>query len=181
MFAEAVEALSDRLSEAGYEVLLGQSGFRKSREDELIAAVLSRKSDAVFLTGIAHSRQVRQQLLAAKIPIIETWDLTPTPIDVVIGFSHQKVGRAAARFLFEKGYRHFAVVAAEDGRATQRRDGFLRELGEQGVTDVAVEMVSAPGTLELGRCHYGVWRFSLFRAYPSGLDDGKVRPAPDRF
>lgn len=151
MFAEAVEALSDRLSEAGYEVLLGQSGFRNSREDKLIAAVLSRKPDAIFLTGIAHSQQVRQQLLAARIPVVETWDLTPTPIDMVIGFSHEKVGRAVGRFLRGKGYRRFALVGAEDERAQQRRDGFLADLAENGITDVALEMVEAPGTLELGR------------------------------
>lgn len=152
MFSEAVEALSDRLSEAGYEVLLGQAGFQNSREDKLVAAVLGRKPDAIFLTGITHSPQVRQQLLAARIPVVETWDLTPTPIDMVIGFSHEKVGRAVARFLKDKGYRRFAVISAEDERARQRRDGFLAGLAENGIGgQVDMETVEAPGTLELGR------------------------------
>lgn len=151
MFAEAVEALSDRLSDAGYEVLLGLSGFHRSREDELLSAILSRRPDAIFLTGINHSARARQQLLAAKIPVIESWDLTPSPVDMVIGFSHEKAGQAAARHLLAKGYRRFAVFAASDARALQRRDGFLAELTDNGVGDVTVRMTQTPGALKLGR------------------------------
>lgn len=151
MFAEAVEALSDRLSEAGYELLLGLSGFDRSREDAILSAVLGRKPDAIFLVGIDHSARARQQLLGAGIPIVESWDLTPSPIDMVIGFSHEKVGRAAGRHLIAKGYRRFAVIAASDARALQRRDGFLAELADQGIAAPTVRTTGAPGTLKLGR------------------------------
>ncbi|MDR3436228.1 LacI family DNA-binding transcriptional regulator [Telmatospirillum sp.] len=150
MFAEAVEALSDRLSEAGYEVLLGLSGFNQVHEDEILSAALSRKPDAIFLTGIQHSAWARKQLLAARIPVVESWDLTPSPIDMVVGFSHDGSGRAAARHLLSKGYRRFAVIAATDHRALQRRDGFLAELEDQG-TKAAVILTHTPGSLELGR------------------------------
>jgi LacI family transcriptional regulator, gluconate utilization system Gnt-I transcriptional repressor len=39
-----VQALTDRLWEAGYQVLLGLSGYPGTREDALLAAVLSRAS-----------------------------------------------------------------------------------------------------------------------------------------
>ncbi|BAI75644.1 transcriptional regulator (plasmid) [Azospirillum sp. B510] len=151
MFAEAVEALTDRLSGAGYEVLLGLSGFDGSREDKLLLAVLSRKPDAIFVTGIDHSARTRQQLLAAGIPIVESWDLTPNPIDIAIGFSHEAAGRAAARHFFGKGYDRIAVVSASDKRALRRRDGFLRALAEHGKSDVAVRLTGTPGSLERGR------------------------------
>lgn len=151
MFAEAVEALTDRLSEAGYEVLLGLSGFNPSREDKILSAVLSRKPDAIFLTGIDHSARARQQLLAAGIPVVESWDLTPNPIDIAIGFSHENAGRAAAKHFLAKGYDRIAVISASDKRAFQRRDGFLRQLAEHGKTDVAVRLTETPGSLERGR------------------------------
>jgi len=44
IFVEAVQALTDRLWEAGYQVLLGLSGYPATREDALLAAVLSRLS-----------------------------------------------------------------------------------------------------------------------------------------
>lgn len=151
IFAEAVECLTDRLGEAGYKVLLGLSGYPASREDELLATVLSRRPDAVFLTGITHSPESRQRLLAAKIPVVETWDLTPTPIDMLVGFSHEKVGRAVANYLIDKGYRHLGLVWASDERAAIRRRGFEDAAAERGVTDIKVAILPAPGNLKLGR------------------------------
>ena len=108
IFVEAVQALTDRLWEAGYQVLLGLSGYPGTREDALLAAVLSRRPDAVYLTGINHSPEGRQRLLNAKIPVVETWDMTPTPIDMLVGFSHEQIGEAVARHLLAKGHRAMA-------------------------------------------------------------------------
>jgi LacI family gluconate utilization system Gnt-I transcriptional repressor len=70
IFVDSVQAFTDRLWEAGYQVLLGLSGYPAMREDALLAAVLSRRPDAILLTGINHSPEVRQRLLAARIPIV---------------------------------------------------------------------------------------------------------------
>ncbi|WP_348771395.1 LacI family DNA-binding transcriptional regulator [Azospirillum sp. SYSU D00513] len=151
IFAEAIEALTDRLGEAGYQVLLGLSGYPAAREDDLLAAILSRRPDGILLTGINHSPETRRRLLAAKIPVVETWDLTPTPIDLLIGFSHEKVGRAVADHLVGKGYRRFGLVGASDERALKRRKGFVAALAAHGITEVESSSVPAPGSLRQGR------------------------------
>lgn len=151
VFVETVEALTDRLWQAGYQVLLGLSGYPAAREDALLSAVLSRRPDAVCLTGINHSPETRKRLLAARIPVVETWDLTPTPIDMLVGFSHEKVGEAVARHLLDKGHRRFGLVWADDERATARRRGFLAELARTRADDVETVTVPAPSTLALGR------------------------------
>ena len=151
IFVEAVQALTDRLWEAGYQVLLGLSGYPPAREDALLSAVLARKPDAIYLTGINHSPESRQRLLAARVPIVETWDITPTPLDMVVGFSHEKVGESVARHLLAKGYRRPALLWADDARAMVRRRGFLAELQRQGMQDAPTVFVPAPSTLSLGR------------------------------
>jgi LacI family gluconate utilization system Gnt-I transcriptional repressor len=151
IFVETVQALTDRLWTAGYQVLLGLSGYPGSREDALLAAVLSRRPDAVCLTGIDHPLNVRQRLFAAKVPVVETWDLTPTPIDMVVGFSHEDVGRAVARHLVTRGHRAVGMIWADDARALVRQRGFLHELESLGIRDVRVATVEAPSTLALGR------------------------------
>jgi len=151
MFAETMEALTDRLGEAGYQVLLGLSGYPAAREDDLLEAILSRRPDGILLTGIIHSPATRQKLLAAKIPVVEIWDHTPTPIDMLVGFSHEKVGEAVAGYLLGKGYRQFAMIGANDDRAVQRQKGFLSALARYGIGDVPTITVSAPGSLRTGR------------------------------
>jgi LacI family transcriptional regulator, gluconate utilization system Gnt-I transcriptional repressor len=151
IFVETVQALTDRLWGAGYQVMLGLSGYPATREDALLSAVLSRRPDAVCLTGINHSVEARKRLLAARIPIVETWDLTPTPIDMLVGFSHEKVGEAVARHLLEKGYRRFGLIWADDERAAARRRGFMTELARAQVHDAPTMTLAAPSTLALGR------------------------------
>jgi LacI family transcriptional regulator, gluconate utilization system Gnt-I transcriptional repressor len=151
IFVETVQALTDRLWESGYQVLLGLSGYPPAREEALLAAVLSRRPDAICLTGINHSAPARQRLMAAKIPIVETWDMTPTPIDMLVGFSHEQVGAAVARHLLAKGHRRFGMIWADDERALARRRGVLDELAARGVAEPRIETVPAPSTLGLGR------------------------------
>lgn len=151
IFVETIEALTDRLWEAGYQVLLGLSGYPPAREEALLAAVLSRRPDGIFLTGINHSPEARQRLLATRIPIVEAWDMTPTPLDMLVGFSHEDVGAAVARHLIARGHRRFGMIWADDARALARRRGFLREIARKRLPAPRVETVAAPSTLGLGR------------------------------
>src|SRR6185436_10400897 len=151
IFVDSVQAFTDRLWEAGYQVLLGLSGYPATREDALLAAVLSRRPDAIYLTGINHSPEARQRLINARIPVVETWDMTPTPIDMLVGFSHEQIGEAVARHLLAKGYRSFGLLWADDARALARRRGFLAEVEAHGCEQVEVVTVPAPSTLTLGR------------------------------
>jgi LacI family gluconate utilization system Gnt-I transcriptional repressor len=151
IFVDTVQALTDRLWEAGYQVLLGLSGYPATREEALLSAVLCRRPDAIYLTGINHTPHVRQRLIAAGIPVVETWDMTPTPIDMLVGFSHEDVGVAVARHLLARGHREFGMIWADDARALARQRGFLGELAAQGCAGAQVVTVPAPSTLALGR------------------------------
>lgn len=151
IFADVIEALADRLNDDGYKVLLGLSGYPPDEEENLLLTVLSRKPDAVVLTGITHSRLSRSRLLAAKIPVVETWDYTPTPIDMLVGFSHDKLGREVAEYLLDKGYRRIGMVWASDERARVRQQAFIETLSARGVSDVQIATVNAPSTLKKGR------------------------------
>ncbi|MDR3439526.1 LacI family DNA-binding transcriptional regulator [Telmatospirillum sp.] len=151
IFAACIQSLTDRLEVAGYQMLLGLSGYPAAREEGLLNAILSRRPDALFLTGTTHSAQSRRRLRGAKIPIVETWDLSAKPIDMAVGFSHQRVGRDAAQFLFKKGYRRFAAIGAEDERAKIRWKSYLAALTELGVDDVASITTPAPTNLWMGR------------------------------
>ncbi|APW38424.1 GntR family transcriptional regulator [Rhodoferax koreense] len=151
VFLETIQALTESLAEAGCQLMLGQSGYADSREDALLDAIIGRRPDGIVLTGIMHSAQGRQRLLASGIPVVETWDLTPTPIDMLVGFSHEKAGAAVADLLFERGYRHPGLVTADDHRATLRRTGFVERLRALGVAEVPVVVAPPPTTLEGGR------------------------------
>ncbi len=151
VFSESIQSLTDRMWESGYQVLLGTTGYPTSREENLLAAILSRRPDGIFLTGISHTVESHRRLAAARIPVVEAWDLTPTPVDMLVGFSHEKVGQAVAEYLLGKGYRQFGVISADDARAEVRRMEYLSVLEKHGITGVSSVRVPAPSNFRLGR------------------------------
>jgi LacI family gluconate utilization system Gnt-I transcriptional repressor len=151
VFLQTVHALTEALAAKGYQLMLGQSGYVDSREDALLEAIIGRRPDGIVLTGIVHSAQGRKRLLAAGIPVVETWDLTPTPIDMLVGFSHEAVGRQVAAFLHAKGRRRLAVVAGDDERSRRRHGAFCTAAAEWGLREVRTVVVPAPTTLRSGR------------------------------
>ncbi len=151
VFLQTVQALTASLADHGYQLMLGQSGYVDSREDALLEAIIGRRPDGIILTGVMHSPEGRQRLLAARIPVVETWDLTPTPIDMLVGFSHENVGCEVARFLHGKGRRRLAVVAGDDERSHRRHDAFRAAARELGLASPEGVVVPAPTTLRSGR------------------------------
>jgi LacI family transcriptional regulator, gluconate utilization system Gnt-I transcriptional repressor len=151
VFMETIESLNGSLFDAGYQLMLGQSGYSPEREELLLEAIIGRRPDGIFLTGILPPGRARTRLLASGIPVVETWDLTPTPIDMLIGFSHSNIGREVAQFLMQKGYRQFAIVRAEDERADRRTLAFQDALSHQGLAAALEVNVGASRSLKSGR------------------------------
>jgi LacI family transcriptional regulator, gluconate utilization system Gnt-I transcriptional repressor len=151
VFMPTIEALNDTLFDAGYQLMLGQSGYSTSREESLLEAIIGRRPDGIFLTGILHPGLGRTRLMASGIPVVETWDLTPTPIDMLVGFSHADIGREVARFLMAKGRRRLALIRAEDERADRRASAFTDAVVRAGLGPVAVVNVGASRSLLSGR------------------------------
>jgi LacI family transcriptional regulator, gluconate utilization system Gnt-I transcriptional repressor len=151
VFLETVQSLTEALAERGYQLMLGQAGYGGGREDALLEAIIGRRPDGVVLTGILHSAGGRRRLLASGIPVVETWDLTPTPIDMLVGFSHVEVGRAVAAYLHGKGRRRLAVVGGDDERALRRAEAFRAAAQALGLAPPRSVTVPAPTTLKSGR------------------------------
>ena len=124
IFADTVQGLSDRLEPLGFAVLLAQSRYDDAREDRMLAALLSRRPDALIMVGSPATEHGARLLRGARIPIVETWELPAEPIDAVAGFDNHAAGAAVARHLVGSGRRSLAFIGGNDPRATRRWTGF---------------------------------------------------------
>ncbi len=127
IFSETVHALEDALTGRGYQLFLGSTGYRPEHEEELIRAFLGRRPDGIFVVGTAHTESAERMLRRAEVPVIETWELSDTPIDSVVGFSNSGAMRALVMHVHGRGYRHPAFVGplqTGDFRAAKRRDAY---------------------------------------------------------
>ncbi len=146
-FLPTIRALTDDLDASGYQVILGQSGYDHAREEKLIDTMLARRPDGIVVAGLVQLERAREKLRRVGIPVVETWDLSDRPIDMVVGFSHVKVGSAVAAFFRSKGWQRVGLATANDERALQRRDGFVASWGRS----VPTVIVPAPSNLASGR------------------------------
>jgi LacI family gluconate utilization system Gnt-I transcriptional repressor len=152
----AVQAMTEEFARAGYQVMLGQRGYDHNREEMLVDAVIARRPDGIVLMGALQSEVAKQRLKTTGIPIVETWDMVKSPIDMLVGFSHEDVGAAVAGYLYGKGRRKFALIAAEEPRGAARAKGFTdaaRRLGLVNAADggLPTYTIPAPTRMKHGR------------------------------
>lgn len=150
-FAEMVQAVTDAFAVKGYQVVLGQIGYANPREEEMLKAIIGRRPDGIIVTGVTHSPQARKMLAGAGVPVVETWDSTPEPIDMLVGLSHEKISRDVCRYLAQRGRKRLAVIGGDDQRSIRRNQVFLDTAHELGLETPAVHLAPAPTSHAGGR------------------------------
>ena len=144
IYDPTIKALHETLSAHGYQLLLGQTDHSPAKEEDLLRAIVGRRPDGIVVTGILHSRASRALLLRCGIPIVETNDWTRTPIDMLVGFSHERMGYDACRFLAAKGRTKIALITGDDPRALRRAEGFLSAAADLRLAAPRMEILPAP-------------------------------------
>ena len=151
MFASVVQSFSDAMRPAGYQVMLSICEYEESDDEALFRALLGRRPDALVITGSGYSPAAWQMLIEARIPVVEIWDVSSRPIDMLIGFDHAQVGAEVAACFLAKGHNRFAVLTARDSRALTRARGFTEAAARGGGTIVLDQQMPPPSTIAAGR------------------------------
>jgi LacI family gluconate utilization system Gnt-I transcriptional repressor len=159
VFQDMIQSLIAELAGAGYQLILGQSGYGAQQEDALLEAIIGRRPDGVVLGGVVPSENGRRRLLASGLPVVETWDMVASPISMVVGFSHEKVAAAVAAFLLARGHRQLAFAGGDHDRAERRARAFEQSArassgGQAPASHVIIETVKAPTTVRAGRAAF---------------------------
>lgn len=151
--AETLQAATDILGPAGYRILLGDTGYSQSREAEIVQTFLGHQVDGILITGARHSAECVAQIRRSGVPMVETFEFTPSPIDCNAGFSNFEAGAALTRYLIGKGRRRISFVEhakIDDSRMNARRDGALSAARDNGLEVRLSAIESDPGTGEGG-------------------------------
>jgi LacI family gluconate utilization system Gnt-I transcriptional repressor len=151
IFNDTIEAMTGALSDSGYQVMLGLSGYDGAKVASVLDAILARRPDGIILTGLGGLPAVRDRLANIDIPVIETWELTSKPLDMAVGFSHAAVGTQIARFVLDQGYKRPSLISTEGPRATARRLAMCKVFSARGVQEPRCQIFPLPSTVRHGR------------------------------
>ncbi|NLS20528.1 LacI family DNA-binding transcriptional regulator [Rhizobium sp. P40RR-XXII] len=131
IFAEYLLALHEVLVDAGFQVVVVNSRYSEIEEENAIKALLGQRVEAIIIAGIHHTAHARQLLAHGNLPVVETFELSPDPIDINIGMSQESAGRAATRHLIARGFRRIAFLCGNlDHRSQSRLDGYHLAMSE---------------------------------------------------
>ncbi len=152
VFADYLKALHDAFLPAGFQVLVLNWRYEPEEEARAVATMLGQHPEAMILAGIDQNDPVRRMLELARIPIVQTMELTDNPIDINIGFSQHQAAYAATRHLLDLGHRRIGHLCARlDARARRRIGGFRRAMEEASIDPSACVAASPqPSTFALG-------------------------------
>jgi len=136
LIAEIVQGLSDTVAHNGFQLLVGATGFSASGEEAMVRAFLSRRVDAIYLTGISHTSATIAMLRQSRIPCVEGGNLARHPIDMAVGYSSKDAAATVTRYLIERRYCPLGYIGAwpkDNDRARDRRRGFEAACKSAGV------------------------------------------------
>jgi len=151
VFIDTLTGIRDCLSKAGYQFLIGETGYSPEKESQLISTYLRHAPDGFLLTGIEQQEEVRRQLAANHIPAVRMFDLSRNIHDMTVGFSQKKAGYAIAQHLVARGYRKPGFLAAQlDPRVMKRREGFRKGLMGAGLDPDVEVLLPSPTNVAMG-------------------------------
>lgn len=131
IFARTLQGLTEVLEDGGYRLYLANTGYDMQREEQLIRSFLGRRPDGIFLVGTGHSPAAEELLRRAGVPVVEAWEWSDEPLDMVVGFRHEAAAGSLVDHLFARGRRRPVFAAVDrpgDLRLQRRRQGFLSAL-----------------------------------------------------
>lgn len=131
-----LQGLVDVFEQHDYQLLICSSGYSHQREEKLIETLISQQAAAIILTGQQHSNRARQLLHNFDRPVVETWEIDQTPIDLGVGFSNYRAAYDATSLLIQRGYRDLSFISPstnDNDRIMQRKKGFFDAMQNAGL------------------------------------------------
>lgn len=137
IFADTLQSISDSLRDSGYQLLVGYSDNSPELEESLVRTFLSRRADAIVLTGHVHSSDTNALLKSADVPIVEMWSLSDNPLGSCVGISNFDAAYSMTDYLYRKGYRNIGFIGGllkNNDRTQSRLEGYRAALAANNLT-----------------------------------------------
>ena len=168
LFGQVLDGVDRALSRLGYQLMIGANNHSAAEEEAWIRQVIAWRPAGLILSGRTHTPGTVELLRNAAAPVVEIWDLTTSPIDMSVGFSHFDCGAEMGQFLLRRGRRRAGYVGAlarADVMGAARLEGFETTLSRAGHPLIGREVLhDAPGF------YAGYYGLETLLSRRSGLD-----------
>tara|TARA_B100001059_G_scaffold127939_1_gene127822 strand:- start:212 stop:1237 length:1026 start_codon:yes stop_codon:yes gene_type:complete len=142
IFSDYIWGIKEELRKNGFQLLIGLTNYKLEREEDLVKKFLSYKPEGFIIVGTRHTERTNSLLLASKLPIIETWNITDKPMDLVVGFSNYSAGYQITDYVVNLKYKKIAFATPvesfmeNENRSKRRLNGYLSRIKEANLKPV---------------------------------------------
>ena len=153
IFAKAIDALQQRLGDAGLQLLIATSGYDLDTEARQAMNLVTRGADALVLCGVSQNPELLQVLRQRELPTVHAMSWPPPPVVagqtglVCVGFDNARAIGQAVRYLLDLGHRRIAMlagIARHNDRAAARIEGVRLALKKGGLALAPHHLVERP-------------------------------------
>ncbi len=149
VFSDVVRGIYDGLEGSNLRIEIANTRYNDAIEEQLVLNIVRHKPAAIIISGIEQTAATREMLENAGCPIVQIMDLTDSPIQKIIGFSHERAGLEMTRHLVDVGYRRIAFLTGwMNTRSRERLCGYRKALEEHGLFDPALIMRRGADSIE---------------------------------
>ena len=147
IFAKAIDALQQRLAEAGLQLLIATSNYDQDAEARQAMNLVTCGADALVLCGVGQSAELLSVLSQRQLPTVHAMIFPAPPGLVCVGFDNARAIGQAVRYLLDLGHRRVAMLAGvsqHNDRAAARIAGVRQALKKGGLTLAPQHLVERP-------------------------------------
>ncbi len=152
VFSDVLRGIYDALDGSRYSIQLANTRYSILQEEKLLRLFLAQKPAGLIVTGIDQTAESRSILESVDCPIVQIMEIGPSPIDMMIGFSHYEAGCAAISHLLAQGFRRIGFLGARmDPRVQRRFQGYQATMKRAGLLDPSLIVTTPlPSSVPLG-------------------------------
>jgi LacI family transcriptional regulator len=136
IYAAFTEAVQNRLQAAGRKLLIANTNYSATIEDQIVRKLVEGRVEGVIFTGYRRDPALYELLRHYRIPFVVTWSTSPDPAVPAISFDNVAASKAATETLISLGHRRIGLicgVSAVNDRALQRIAGYRAALTKHGM------------------------------------------------
>lgn len=154
IFAAAINALEECLSNRGYTLVLSVSNYDLGAEAIQVRRLIERGIDGLVLVGNDHAAETYRLIETARVHHVSVLSYDPDSSRPNIGIANRDGGWRAADHLIGLGHTRIGMVCglmAQNDRARGRYEGFCDGLTQAGLSPFRNAVLEKPYTIEAGR------------------------------
>lgn len=133
IFAEFVEAFSNRLRHHDRTMLIASHGYDLSLEVPIVRSLLERRIDGVVMIGLDHDPIPLSMLKDRDVPVVLAWNYNLASEITCIGASNYHAAQLITQHIIDLGHKDIGFIFPDthsNDRARERKNGALHTVAK---------------------------------------------------